>query len=76
MTKEAKAEIPEMSYLEKMAAASGLLLITEYEFEHAVFIIKESDLNFQGMQYGFNKIYKFLQLNNRPGKFITKNLKY
>ena len=71
MSKEAqqKLDIPEMSYREKMAAASGLLLISEYEFEHAVFLIKESDLNFQGMQYGYNKIYKFLQLNNKPGKF-------
>jgi hypothetical protein len=60
-----------MSYREKMAAASGLLLISEYEFEHAVFLIKESDLNFQGMQYGYNKIYKFLGLNNKPDVGVT-----
>jgi hypothetical protein len=38
------------------ALESGLILIDEYRFPHAVFPLTGSDLNPEGMKYGYNKI--------------------
>lgn len=43
----------------------GLLLIDEYEFPHAIFQVSESDLNVEGLQYGYKKCLSFLGLQNK-----------
>lgn len=38
------------------AQESGLILIDEYRFPHAVFPLNGTDLNVEGLKYGYNKI--------------------
>ena len=38
------------------AQESGLILIDEYSFPHAVFPLNGADLNSEGLKYGYNKI--------------------
>lgn len=38
------------------AQDNGLLLLDEYRFPHAVFLLNGTDLNAEGLKYGYNKI--------------------
>jgi len=42
---------------EKDAEDVGLTLIDEYLFPHAVYQISPADMNPEGLQYGFKKLY-------------------
>lgn len=47
---------------EKEAEEVGLTLVDEYTFPHAVFQITPADMNPEGLQYGYKKLYTFLGL--------------
>lgn len=56
---------------EKEAEEAGLTLVDEYTFPHAVFQISPADMNPEGLQYGYKKLYTFLGLNNKPETGMT-----
>lgn len=56
---------------EKEAEELGLTLVDEYRFPHAVFQITPSDMNPEGLQYGYKKLFNFLGLGNKPEVGLT-----
>ena len=44
------------------AVESGLVLLDEYQFPHAVMTITQTDMNCEGLKYAFSKISTFLDL--------------
>ena len=56
---------------ESEANELGLILIDEYEFPHAIFQVSESDLNVEGLQYGYKKCLTFLGLQNKQQMGLT-----
>lgn len=51
--------------LEKDAATAGLLMIPEYQFDHAIYMITEKNLSEEGLSFGYNKCLGFLKLKQR-----------
>ena len=50
---------------------SGLILIDEFRFPHAVFPLNGTDLNAEGLKYGFNKIKDFLAFRQNSDAGLT-----
>jgi len=46
------------------ATESGLILVDEFRFPHAVMTINQSEMNSEGLKYAYEKIAKFLDLEN------------
>lgn len=57
--------------MEKDALASGLLMIPDYQFDHAVYMLTESKLSEEGLTFGYNKCKGFLRLKQRPDVGLT-----
>ena len=57
--------------LEKEATTAGLLMIPEYQFDHAIYMITEKNLSEEGLSFGYNKCLGFLQLRSRQEVGIT-----
>jgi len=55
----------------KEAIEQGLVMIPEYKFEHAVYMITESKLSEEGLTFGYNKCAGFLRLKQRPDVGVT-----
>lgn len=56
---------------ETQAQEQGLLLIDEYLFPHAVFLLSKTDMNAEGLQYGYKKLVQFLGLGKTQHVGIT-----
>ena len=57
---------PQREALEKEAVSQGLFMLPEYQFDHCVYQITESNLTEEGLVYGYNKCMGFLRLKQRP----------
>ena len=51
---------------EQEATDAGLYLVDEFVFPHAVYNLVPSDLNVEGLQYGYKKLFNFLNLKETP----------
>jgi hypothetical protein len=49
----------------------GLVLIDEFEFDHAIFQMGNGDFTTEGLQYGYKKLYNFLGLHKNPTAGLT-----
>ena len=47
---------------EREATEKGLVLIDEYQFEHAICPLSNDELNPEGLKLAYKKLYIFLQL--------------
>ena len=56
---------------EQEAAEANLTLVDEFLFPHAVYQISPTDMNVEGLQYGYKKLFNFLGLNQKPDMGIT-----
>ena len=57
--------------MEKEALSQGLLMIPDYQFDHAVYMITESKISEEGLTFGYNKCKGFLRLKQRPDVGLT-----
>ena len=56
---------------EQEAAEASLTLVDEFLFPHAVYQISPTDMNPEGLQYGYKKLCNFLGLAQKPDSGIT-----
>ncbi len=56
---------------ERDASQNGLLMVHEYQFEHAIYIINEKNMSEEGLSFGYNKCMGFLNLKSRPEVGLT-----
>ena len=56
---------------EQDATDVGLILIDEYQFDHAVYQIGDGEFNVEGLQLGYKKLHNFVGLNKKPNAGLT-----
>ncbi len=53
------------------AAEEGLILIDEFEFPHAIYQVGPTEMNAEGLVYGYKKLFNFLKLKEKQHLGIT-----
>mmetsp|Transcript_1986 Transcript_1986/g.3494 ORF Transcript_1986/g.3494 Transcript_1986/m.3494 type:complete len:134 (+) Transcript_1986:1288-1689(+) len=56
---------------EQEAQDLGLTLIEEYDFPHAIYQIGSNEFNTEGLQFGYKKLWQFLNLREKANQGIT-----
>lgn len=53
------------------AQRQGMILIDEFKFPHCVFLLGKNELNSDGCKFAYEKMSKFMKLDERPSLGVT-----
>ena len=56
---------------EDEADNSGIIVIPEYQFNHGIFKLNPNEMNADGLQYSYSKLFNFLKLKDKPDEGVT-----